>query len=298
MVLLEAQESWISAPDTAQDLARIPHRLSGSLTAMHGQSATPSGAILARLQPPAPVEEPKEMKMRMTRTLPLSLVALAGAAAVGCVAMGVRKDPYAPKIDPSKFQAKVDNPYFPLVPGTTMKFSEKSGNEVLDNEIEVTHDTKTILGVKCIVVHDVVLDKGQVKEETWDWYAQNNDGTVWYFGEDTKEFKPGGKVSTEGSWEGGVKGAQPGIIMPGRQNIGEPYRQEYLAGHAEDMGKVVATNESVTVPAGSYTGCLRTDEYSMLEAGTEKKWYCRGVGVVKEVSEVGEVAQLVAVERE
>ena len=218
----------------------------------------------------------------------LALVAVA-------VPIGFAAEKYKPHIDPAEFQATIDNPYLPLVPGTTMKFVEKDGVRVSDNIIEVTHDTKMIAGVKCVVVHDTVLEDGALKEDTYDWYAQAKDGTVWYFGEDTKEYTAGGKVSTEGSWEAGVKGSQPGIIMPAHPTPGEPFRQEYGAGVAEDMGQIAAIGESVTVPAGTYTDVVKTKEWSMLESGSENKWYAKGVGVVREESSAGEVATLISV---
>ena len=222
----------------------------------------------------------------------MSLWVLGWAASPGRVAAG---GDYHPAIDPTNFQATVDNPYLPLVPGTTFKFIEKQGKRISENEVTVTHDSKVVMGVKCVVVHDVVKEKGVLEEDTFDWYAQDKQGNVWYFGEDTKEFHAHGKVSTEGSWEAGVDRNQPGIIMPGRPEIGEPYRQEYGPGHAEDMGQVVAVNDSVTVPYGSFTGCVRTKEWSLLEAGSEKKWYARGLGVVRTESEAKEVAVLVSV---
>ncbi len=202
---------------------------------------------------------------------------------------------YRPTIDPANFQAAVDNPYFPLVPGTTFKLVEKKGKRTSENEVTVTHDTKTIMGVTCVVVRDVVRENGVLKEDTYDWYAQDKQGNVWYFGEDTKEFGPRGKVDTEGSWEAGVGKNQPGIIMPGQPSPGAPYRQEYGPGHAEDMGQVVAVGESVTVPYGTFTDCVRTKEWSLLEPGTEKKWYAKGVGVVRTESTTKEVATLVSV---
>ena len=204
--------------------------------------------------------------------------------------------PYHPKIDPANFQATIDNPYHPLVPGTTLKYLEKTGNETSENTVTVTPDTKMVMGVKCVVVHDAVTENGVLKEDTYDWYAQDKQGTVWYFGEATKEFKPGGQVSTEGSWEAGVNG-QPGIIMPGHPKPGEPYRQEYSPGHAEDMGQVIAIAESTTVPAGSYPDCVRTKEWSLLDKLVEKKWYAKGVGVVRTESSDGEVVTLISVTR-
>ena len=204
---------------------------------------------------------------------------------------------YHPSIDPANFTHVIDNPYFPLVPGTTFTFTEKEGRETRENKVTVTHNTKKIMGVKCVVVHDTVAIGGVVLEDTFDWYAQDKQGAVWYFGEATKEFKSGGRVNTEGSWEAGMKGAQPGIIMPASPKPGQPYRQEYLAGEAEDMGQVVATGESVTVPHGTYKDCVKTKDWSLLESGREHKWYAKGVGLVRAESSSGEVATLISVEK-
>ena len=204
---------------------------------------------------------------------------------------------YRPTIKPANFTHVVDNPYFPLVSGTTFTFVEKEGSETRENKVTVTHDARTILGVKCVVVHDTVTVEGVLQEDTFDWYAQDKQGVVWYFGEATREFKSGGRVSTEGSWEAGVKGAQPGIVMPAHPQPGEPYRQEYLAGEAEDMGQVVAVGETVTVPFGTFNDCVRTKEWSMLESGSEKKWYAKGLGMVRSESSSGEVSTLISVSK-
>jgi hypothetical protein len=151
--------------------------------------------------------------------------------------------------------------------------------------------------VTCVVVHDVLRRDGTVIEDTYDWYAQDDLGNVWYFGEDTKEFGAKGEVSTAGSWQAGVNGAQPGIVMPARPAVGPAYRQEYLAGQAEDMGQIFAVGDTVSVPYGSFTGCLRTREWSLLESGREIKWYAKGVGLVKSRSTSGELSELVEVTR-
>ena len=233
------------------------------------------------------------------RTLPNSLLILLVAAIAGCTAMGVRDTAYHPQIDPANFQATVDNPFYPLVPGTVLKYSEKSAGEMCENIITVTHNTKEIMGVKCTVVHDVVMKKGRVAEDTLDWLAQDKDGNVWYFGEATKEISPGGQVSTQGSWEAGVKDGQPGILMPGNPKPGgAPYRQEYGPGAAEDMGQIVAVGETVTVPAGTYTDCVKTKEWSLLESGNEHKWYAKGIGCVKEKSTAGDLVELLSITHE
>jgi len=236
--------------------------------------------------------------MRGANRVVVVLVGLAVTADIGCVALGLRAAEYHPKIDPARFRTTVDNPYYPLVPGTSYKYVEKARGETSENEIIVTRETKTILGVQCVAVHDVVLKGGAVAEETYHWVAQDEQGAVWSFGEATQEISAGGAVSTDGSWEAGVGGAQPGILMPADPTPGEPYRQEYSLGVAEDMAQIVARGESVTVPAGTFEDCVRTREWSLLEPGTERKWYAKGIGVVRSESTAGEVSTLVSISRE
>jgi hypothetical protein len=207
------------------------------------------------------------------------------------------KEPYQPKIEPGNFSSVINHPYYPLKPGTIMTFIEKDGDETRNRTVTVMHETKIIMGVKCVVVHDIVATDGDIEEDTYDWFAQDKEGTVWYFGEATREFKGRGRISTEGSWEAGVNG-QPGIIMPAHPLPGPPYRQEYSPDVAEDMGQIVALNESITVPFGAFTGCLRTKEWSLLESGAEKKWYAKGIGLVRIESTGGEVMTLVSVKHE
>jgi len=230
--------------------------------------------------------------MRVIRIIPVMFLAFTWIAGAGRAAA---KDEYHPQIDPASFQTTVDNPYLPLVPGTSFKIIEKQGRHTRENDVTVTSDTKVIMGVTCVVVHDVVHEKGVLKEDTYDWYAQDKQGNVWYFGEDTKEYHAPDKYNTEGSWEAGVGKNQPGIIMPANPTPGAPFRQEYGPGHAEDMGQVIAVNQSVTVPYGTFKDCVRTKEWSLLESGSEKKWYAKGIGVVRTESTEKEVAVLVSV---
>ncbi|HEY3356562.1 MAG TPA: hypothetical protein VGQ83_25145 [Polyangia bacterium] len=197
--------------------------------------------------------------------------------AIGCGSSGT---PYNPVIDPANFVAGVTNPYYPLVPGTVYNYSVQKQGVAQDVTITVTSDTKVILGVTCIVVHDLVTEGGQVAEDTWDWYAQDKDGNVWYFGEDTKKYV-NGQVDTEGSWEAGVGGAKPGMIMLGNPQVGDTYRQEYLAGSAEDQAEILGLNESITVAAGTYQNCVKTKDWTVLDPGVfENKYFCPDVGQV------------------
>jgi len=150
--------------------------------------------------------------------------------------------------------------------------------------VTVTNETKEIMGVTCVVVRDTVTVDGELVEDTFDWYAQDKYGNVWYFGEESKQYEDGDLVSLEGSWKAGVDGAQPGIIMEADPVVGDLYRQEFAPGEAEDMGEVLALGETVTVPAGTFTDCLKTKDFTPMEPEVvEHKYYAPGVGVVKEV---------------
>jgi hypothetical protein len=229
-----------------------------------------------------------------------SLVLLAGIGLASCALAKstpeFRAD-YKPAIQASQFRAVVDNPWFPLVPGTRYVYSERHGQEVFQNEVTILPDQKTVMGVPCVVVHDKLMQGTTTIEDTYDWYSQDAQGNVWYFGEDTSEFDDKGHVSKEGSWEAGVKGAQPGIMMQADPKPGKPYRTEFLKGEAEDVAQVIGQTESVTVPAGRYAPSLETKEWSLLEVGSEKKWYARGVGFIRSTAEDGEVVELVSVEK-
>jgi hypothetical protein len=188
---------------------------------------------------------------------------------------------YAPRIDPAAFGSTVDNPFLPLRPGMRWDYRSRTADGVETTVVVVTNKTRTIMGVPCVEVRDTVRLDGEVIEDTLDWYAQHRDGTVWYFGEDTKEYENGKVVSTEGSWEGGVKGALPGIVMPAQPRVGDRYRQEYYRGHAEDMAQVLSVTQRARVPAGSYDGVLTTRDTTPLEPDVlEWKYYARGVGPV------------------
>lgn len=200
---------------------------------------------------------------------------------------------YNPVINPDDFVEIIDNPYFPLTPGTTFVYEGESEEETIRDEVFVTNETRTVMGVNTIVVRDRVFEDGELTEETFDWYAQDRDGNVWYFGEDSREYDEGEVVSTEGSWEAGVDGAKPGILMEGNPQVGDTYRQEYLEGEAEDMAEVLSLNESVTVAYGSFEDCLKTKEWTPLEPGIEEnKYYAAGTGPVLEMAVKGESERL------
>lgn len=208
-----------------------------------------------------------------------------GVCLLGCNSKAAECGPdnsYDPGVGQGDLVAVVDNPLWPLVPYRFYKY--EGADQYVDRYIEST--PREVFGSPAMVVFEVVTTKpeGYQLESTDDWYAQDQDGNVWYLGEDTKEYE-GDDVNTEGSWEAGVNGALPGIVMHGTQPAaGEPYRQEYAPCEAEDMAEVVSTDETVTVPLGTFEHCLQTREFTPLEPEVnEHKYYCPGIGLVLEV---------------
>jgi hypothetical protein len=189
-------------------------------------------------------------------------------------------------LDPARFAGvAIDHPFWPMAPGSRWTYRETDiDGTAKDVEVTVNDKTKQILGIAATVVHDVLKEDGEVVEDTFDWYAQDVDGNLWYLGEDTKEFENGKVTSTEGSWQAGVDNAQPGIILPAAPAIGMTYRQEYLAGQAEDEASVMSLSEHVKVKFGTFDDVLTTRETTALEPDVvEYKFYARGVGEVQAV---------------
>jgi hypothetical protein len=189
------------------------------------------------------------------------------------------------KLDPADFSTNIDNPYWPMQPGSRWVYSETDTEGTNERVVvTVTDKTKKIAnGITARVISDVVTENGQPVEITDDWYTQDKDGNVWYMGEAVRNFKNGKVVDREGSFEAGVDGAQAGIAMPADPVPGLSYRQEYYKGHAEDKGEIVAVGEDqAEVPAGFYKDVVLTrDLIPTLEPKVEElKFYARGVGPV------------------
>jgi hypothetical protein len=204
---------------------------------------------------------------------------------------------YNPMIDAANFVSLIDNPLHPLKAGTVWEHTVNKEGATEKVVITVMRETKNILGVTTTVVHDVVTEGVRVTEDTWDWYAQDRTGNVWYFGEATTKTE-GGKSSTQGSWEAGVNGAKAGVIMEAHPKVGDDYRQEYAPGVAEDRAEILSLNESVTVRKGSFNGCAKTKDYSPLKPDVvENKVFCPGIGQVLVVHVKGpaEREELVAI---
>jgi hypothetical protein len=242
-------------------------------------------------------------------TLPLALALLAGPAGLAAcgddsstdradtggtaAATTTVIDPgdggdYSPTIDPADFGGPVDNPFMPLPPGATWVYEGRADGELERTEVVVTGETRRVMGIDAVVVRDTVSVDGEVLEDTYDWFAQDAQGNVWYLGEDTKEYEGGEVTSTEGSWEAGVDGALPGIVMPAAPAVGQAYRQEWYPGEAEDLAQVLRLDGSATVAGTRHDGLLVTEEWNPLEPDVvEEKSYAGGIGLVLEVKTAG-----------
>lgn len=245
--------------------------------------------------------------MRAPRILAIAALAVAAGAISACGsdegAGGGESAPALPRgsepveLDPAEFTTEITNRYWPMSPGSRWVYSERDGESRKRVVVTVTDETKTIAnGIEARVVHDVVTEGGEPVEVTDDWYAQDADGNVWYLGEETAEYENGKVASRESSFEAGVDGAQAGIAMPGDPQPGLSYRQEHLAGEAEDFAEVLSLDASAEVPFGSYDGVLQTEDTNPLAEPpqVEHKFYAPGIGPVLTVDLAGGRESLVS----
>lgn len=197
---------------------------------------------------------------------------------------------YTVSVTAADFVEKIDNPYYPLIVGSKWVYETTLADGTPErNEVEVLPETRNVNGITAAVIHDIVLVDGQLVEETYDWYAQDKDGNVWYVGEEVNNYENGVLVDHAGSWEWGKDGALPGVIMwaDPSAHLNEEYYQEFYAGEAEDKGKIVSVTESVTVPFDSFNNVLKTYDFSALDPDLkEDKFYAEGVGTIKVVNQV------------
>ena len=195
---------------------------------------------------------------------------------------------YAPDVDPASFVDVVDNPYFPMLVGSEWVYEGEADGETERVEIIVTDQKKTVMGIEATVVRDSVYVDDELVEDTYDWFAQDTDGNVWYLGEDSTEYENGEAVNTEGSWEAGVDGALPGIVMPAEPAVGDAFRQEYYVGEAEDMFEIIEVGGSTEVPVGMFEDVITTEDWTPLEPEViEEKQYAPGVGKLREEKTAG-----------
>jgi hypothetical protein len=209
----------------------------------------------------------------------LIAIAFLGGLVAGCGGSG-----HAQLAAPARFSARVTNPWYPLLPGSTWVYRGVKDGEPSREVMRVTHRTKTIQGASCVVVSDLLYLRGHLEEQTEDYYTQDSRGRVWYFGEKTAELDKQGHVkNTSGSWLAGVHGAKAGIFMFTRPRTGQSARQEYFKGEAEDHFQVLRLDASVQVRFITTKHALVTKEWTPLEPGViDHKYYVRGIGTVLE----------------
>jgi hypothetical protein len=242
------------------------------------------------------VRASKEAQMRKTTMAAVAALALGAGACGGETTASKPATTSLPQdgkpftIDPSEFTTEIDNPYWPMKPGSQWVFRETDAEGSVSRVVVTVLDrTKMIAnGVEARIVHDQVTEGNQVVEDTYDWYAQDADGNLWYLGEDTTEYENGKPKTKEGSWEAGVDGALPGIVMPASPQVGMTYREEYYKGHAEDGASILFTDAFARVPYGRFEHGVQTRNFSGIEPDVvEEKIYARGVGVILEITVSG-----------
>jgi hypothetical protein len=218
----------------------------------------------------------------------------AGGGASSTTAQAAVIDPgdggnYQPEIDPKNFVDMIDNPYLPYPVGASWTYEGMEDGETENVTVTVTPERKEIMGISATVVRDTVTTgDGEVVEDTYDWFAQDRDGNVWYLGEDSTEFENGKAVGTSGSWEAGVDGALPGIVMQAHPEVGQAYRQEYYVGEAEDLAEVDRLDATESVPFGDFDQLVVIKEWNPLEPDVvEEKYFAPHVGLVLEVKTEG-----------
>jgi hypothetical protein len=223
-----------------------------------------------------------------------SIIAVLGLVVVAC---GTSSSPvidpgdggnYSVDLDPGGVVTVIDNPMLPFAAGSRWVYESVAASEVERIEVVVLGETRVVMGIPATVVRDTVTIDGELVEDTYDWYAQDDAGNVWYLGEETKEYVEGEVVSTAGSWEAGVDGALPGILMKADPEVGDAYRQEFYRGEAEDLAEVARVGVSEAVRFGSYDDLTVIKEWSPLLASVvEEKYYAAGVGLILEVAVEG-----------
>ena len=188
--------------------------------------------------------------------------------------------PYDPDVEPDDLGPRVSNPFFPLPVGARWVYRAVTPDGVERGVVTVKEGSKDLWGTRARIVRDTARLDGELLEDTFDWFAEDEDGNAWYMGENTTQYEGGEPVGHEGSWKSGVHGALPGVVMLGDPQPGCRYRQEYLAGEAEDWARVVALEQTVTVAAGHFTGCIKTRERSVIDPDLDEiKYFCPGIGL-------------------
>lgn len=235
----------------------------------------------------------------MKRGLIPFIVGLIAALGSACSSASVETETYSVDIDPGNFVDGIDNAYFPLETGKTYVYEGNTEKGLEHIEVVVLPEAREVMGIAATAVRDTVTVDGVLVEDTIDWYAQDMEGNVWYMGEDVTNYDGGVATDKAGSWEAGVDGALPGIVMYAdpAAHAGETYRQEYYPGKAEDMAEILGVDGQIDSSMGAFTAVVQTLETTPLEPDArEHKFYAPGLGLIQETDvNSGEVISLVAI---
>ncbi len=217
------------------------------------------------------------------RTLLLCLVTAVLAAVPAHAARKTESGPPVPRFDPKTFGDIVDNPYFPLRPGTIYVYETAGGDSTTRDTVVVTHEIRTIAGVAAIAVRDSAWRGPRLLRVTTRWYAQDRKGNVWCLGVREQALHQDKLSSSEASWEAGRDSARAGIVMLATPQPGDRYRQEFYRGIAEDVSQVLNVNATTRVLNQSYNACVETEDTSTLVPGVDvRRTYAPGLGLVLE----------------
>ena len=223
---------------------------------------------------------------------PVSIIFAVVCCVLGIAAVAAdasRSPSYEPVLKPGDFSLSITNPYFPLPVGRTWVYRGIKDGQTQIDRVTVTARTKRVAeGITTRVVRDVATHNGKLLEKTFDYYAQDTQGNVWYLGENTTAYLPNGKRDKSGSWQAGVRDGEPGIIMLANPQIPDAYRQEFLRGQAEDTAWIISRGGTLNVPFGTVHHVLRSLEFARIEPGVvDQKLYAPGIGIVSETALTG-----------
>ena len=221
----------------------------------------------------------------MSNRLPLLI--MLGTACLAPAAFAA--SPKAAPTDASAYASAIDNPWFPMQPGTTLVYKGTLDDRRADREFEVTTKTKVIAGIICIVAEDRVNLGGKPSEKTIAYYAQDKDGNVWYFGEESQELDKQGKVIKSEGWLAGTDGATPNLLMYAHPEVGDRFEHAYTGGITE----VLKLAAPVDVPYGSFKDALQIKDWNPAEVDVlSHKFYLKGVGEARDTDVKGQSEEI------
>jgi PEP-CTERM motif len=184
--------------------------------------------------------------------------------------------------------APIDNPFFPVLPGPTRVYRGENDEGVEVSTLSFAGLGPVLGGVQTTTLLDRATEDGLLVEETFDYYAQDTDGNVWYMGEDVTNYRyddDGNFLGTDSAsaWLTGVNGALPGYIMPAVPTLGFNYYQEFAEDdEALDQATIYALDQTVDLGWRTFSGVLVTYETNAFEPDArEFKFYAPGYGQIR-----------------